>query len=71
MVPKGSYTSSNTFEISTKEIKQHNFGESFNPILPMIHVENGGDMSNEIMTVTVPIDIDDSDDGEKVKIYIG
>ncbi len=60
VVPKGSYTSSNTFEISTKEIKQHNFGESFNPILPMIHVENGGDMSNEIMTVTVPIDIDDS-----------
>lgn len=59
-VPASSYGSSKTFEISTREIKEHDYGENFNPILPIIHVDNGGQMANEFMTITVPIDIDDS-----------
>ncbi len=59
-VPEGAYDSATKFEVSTKEIKKHEFGDNFNPILPLIHVDNGGDMSNQVMTLTVPINIDDS-----------
>lgn len=61
IVPDGAYDEDLAFEISTKEVKGHEFGESFNPILPVIHVDNGGDMASEFMTMRIPISITDDE----------
>lgn len=58
-IPSGAYNEDLGFKVSTKEIKSHELGEYFKPILPMIHVDNGGDYSEDVMTVSIPIDIDD------------
>lgn len=57
-VPAGAYDDDTDFEISTKEIKEHDINKYFNPILPMIHIDNGGELSNQVMKVTIPIDYD-------------
>jgi hypothetical protein len=57
IVPSGAYDKDLVFEISTKEVKDHEFGDVFNPILPVIHVDNGGDMASEFMTMKIPISI--------------
>jgi len=57
MVPAGSYPSSRTFNITTAEISSHNLGEYFNPITPLIQIENGSGYSDSIMEITIPISI--------------
>ncbi|MDD4986002.1 MAG: PKD domain-containing protein [Dehalococcoidales bacterium] len=56
-VPAGAYSDSRSFEISYAPITGHDFNQYFNPISPMITVENGGDYSEELMTVTIPVTI--------------
>lgn len=58
-VPQDGYDEEVDFKVSTREIKEHDYGDAFNPILPLIHIDNGGGYSNEFMEVSVPIDIDD------------
>lgn len=57
MVPANSYLSSRTFTISTADIANHNLGRNFNPISPLIMIENGGAYANQIMEITIPISI--------------
>lgn len=57
MVPANSYLSSRTFTISTADIANHNLGANFNPISPLIMIENGGAYANQIMEITIPISI--------------
>jgi len=54
-VPPGSYASSKTFKVTTSEITNHQLGEYFNPITPLIQIENGGGYADSVMTVTIPI----------------
>ncbi|MBN1924481.1 MAG: PKD domain-containing protein [Prolixibacteraceae bacterium] len=54
-VPPGSYASSRTFKVTTSEITNHQLGEYFNPITPLIQIENGGGYADSVMTVTLPI----------------
>jgi hypothetical protein len=56
-VPSGSYTSSLKFTISYAPENGHTFGTDFNPITPMISVDNGGQYATEIMEVTIPVNI--------------
>ncbi|MDD5591616.1 MAG: hypothetical protein PHY18_06825, partial [Dehalococcoidales bacterium] len=58
-VPAGAYSDSRSFEISYAPIKGHDFNEYFNPISPMITVKNGGEYSEELMMVTIPVTIPD------------
>ncbi len=60
-VPEGAYDNTMEFEVSTRKIKEHNYGEYFNPVLPVIHIDNGGEFSNEYMMVTIPVDIPDDE----------
>ncbi len=56
-VPTGAYSDTVRFTISTRPIDGHQFGPDFNPITPLIHVDNGGEFAADAMTVEVPIQI--------------
>lgn len=58
-VPSGAYDGARTFDISYAPIIGHDYDENFNPISPMIIVENGGEYAEELMLVTIPVDIPD------------
>ncbi|MBP7507615.1 MAG: PKD domain-containing protein [Prolixibacteraceae bacterium] len=61
MVPEGSYSGSRTFKISTAAITSHNLGQYFNPITPLIQIENGSGYADSILEVTIPITIEDDE----------
>jgi hypothetical protein len=56
-VADSSYNESRNFEVSYTTIKSHTFGEHFNPISPMITINNGGGYADRLMTVEVPVTI--------------
>jgi hypothetical protein len=56
-VPADAYTSTQTFEISYAPIEGHTFGSNFNPISPLITIENGGGYADDVMTITIPVNI--------------
>jgi len=56
-VPSGAYSSATDFNISYREITGHDASPHFNPVTPLITVENGGSTAAEIMKVTIPADI--------------
>jgi len=58
-IPPKSYSDNKTFTISTAEITSHTFGPDFNPITPMIRINNGGDYADSILTVTIPCIVPD------------
>ncbi len=53
-IPNGAYPSGKDFVISVAEIKSHTFGPDFNPITPMIRINNGGGYADSILTITIP-----------------
>ena len=57
LVPDSSYSSSVTFTVSAAPILDHDLGEYFNPLSPLIQIDNGGDYADEIMEVTIPVEI--------------
>jgi len=56
-VPSGAYTTSLNFSISSALVEKHTFGEDFNPISPLITIDNGGGYSQELMQVKVPVTV--------------
>ena len=58
-VPAGSYPDDIEFKISSAPVEDHTFGDAFNPITPLISIDNGGDFSENIMQITIPVDIPD------------
>ncbi len=56
-VPANSYNATRTFQVSYAPVKSHTFGKNFNPISPLISVENGGGYSEEVMVVKIPVQI--------------
>ena len=57
VVPENAYSSPTDFTISYSPIIDHTLGEHFNPISPLIHVDNGGEYSEDFMIVTIPVKI--------------
>lgn len=51
------YDTQKTFDIKTTEIKNHQLGNDFTPITPLISVDNGHAFANRPMQVTIPINI--------------
>jgi len=60
-VPEDAFSKNTNFKIKTKEIEEHHFGEAFDPITPVFSIDNNGKRSEEPMTVTIPIDIDEDE----------
>lgn len=54
-VPAGSYSSSLKFDISYAPVTSQSFGADFNPVTPLISVENGGKYSAQLMEIKVPV----------------
>ncbi|MCW8850901.1 MAG: PKD domain-containing protein [Melioribacteraceae bacterium] len=54
-VPKESYNETRTYSVSYAEITEHELGEYFNPISPLITIKNGGGYSDEAFDVKIPI----------------
>jgi hypothetical protein len=56
-VPAGAYAGDRQFNVSTAPITRHDFGAHLNPATPLITIENGGDYSEDFMTVRIPVDL--------------
>ena len=56
-VPPNSYSNATPFKVSYSPVEKHTFGDNFNPISPMITVDNGGGYSEEIMEVKIPVKV--------------
>jgi len=54
-IPEDAYDLNQNFVISSSEIKSHNFGKYFNPITPLITIDNGHAFAQIPMTVSIPI----------------
>jgi uncharacterized repeat protein (TIGR02543 family) len=54
-VPSNTYSMPLDFVVKTQPIVEHNFGEHFNPITPLIEINNGHDFANKVMQVEIPI----------------
>ncbi len=56
-VPAGAYTDKLDFTVSETEIKSHKFGPLFEPVTPLITIDNGHEFSDIPMTLTIPIQL--------------
>ncbi len=54
-IPEGAFSKNINFSVYEREIQSHLFGENFNPASPLYQIENGNIVSDEPMTVTIPI----------------
>jgi hypothetical protein len=56
-VPQGSYPNPQQVTVSHSPVNSHTFGEYFTPATPLISIENGGDYSEKLITLSIPVDI--------------
>jgi hypothetical protein len=56
-VSANSYAEAKKFQISYSPIEKHSFGDAFHPITPMITIENGGQFSEKLMTLKIPVKV--------------
>ena len=54
-IPSNAFTQTKTFKVSYSEIKNHQLGQYFNPISPMISISYEGGYTNKPIEVKVPI----------------
>jgi hypothetical protein len=54
-VPTGAYTTATQVKISFADITGHDFGASFDPVTPLIHIENGGAFAAKPMRLRIPL----------------
>jgi hypothetical protein len=55
--PSGAYTQSTAFNISYERIEKNTIGPNFNPITPLITIDNGGTFADAFVRVTIPCHI--------------
>lgn len=53
--PAGAFAKNTRFTVTYHPITAHNLGPYFNPVTPLIKVDNGGRYSAEPMVVTIPV----------------
>ncbi|TNF09894.1 MAG: hypothetical protein EP317_00025 [Bacillota bacterium] len=61
VVPFGAYDELTPFEITTQTIESHDLGDTFTPITPLINIDNGHTFSNEPLTLTIPVEIEEGE----------
>lgn len=57
IIPANAYQKPVRFTLSTTPIISHEFGQNFNPITPLITIDNGHQFANEMMFFKIPIHI--------------
>ena len=56
-VPSGAYPSETAFRISSMPIKSHTFGDDFQPVTPLVRIDNGGAVAQGFLTIEVPVEV--------------
>jgi hypothetical protein len=56
-VMSGSYNTDRDYTVSEAPIEKHKFGSDFQPITPLIQIDNGGGYANEPVNITIPIQL--------------
>ena len=56
-VSPGAYTNEVEFSVSCATISEHSFGDAFNPISPLIMVDNGEVLADLPVEVTIPVTV--------------
>jgi hypothetical protein len=56
-IPPDAYDRRVSFTIQAHEITGHKLGPYFNPVTPLIAVDNGGDLAGEPMLITIPVNV--------------
>lgn len=57
-IPEGAYDEEVDFKISVAEIKSHEHGDAFQPITPLITIENDRKKADKPLALSIPITID-------------
>lgn len=58
-IPDGAYPVDTAFTISHNPILTHAGNPHFNPVTPLITIENGGEYADKIMVLKIPVTIED------------
>ncbi len=58
-IPVGAYQEETGFTVSYSPIISHSGNENLNPVTPLISIENGGEYADEIISVKIPVTIED------------
>jgi hypothetical protein len=53
-VPAGAYPDSRVFKVSYAAIEKHTLGPDFNPLTPLIRVDQGAEYAHKLMELTIP-----------------
>ena len=56
-IPAGSYAATAQWNVSSATVLEHSFGAHFNPVSPLIMIENGGNYADELITVRIPVEV--------------
>jgi hypothetical protein len=56
-IPAGAYPGPTQFRISYAPVEAHTFGKAFNPVTPLISIDNGGQYANGFMQVERPVKV--------------
>lgn len=56
-VPPGAHPSPSQYNVSSATVLQHTFGPHFQPVTPLIAIENGGGYAEELIEVRIPVDV--------------
>lgn len=56
-IPADSYKENREFKVFYSPVSSHTFGEYFNPVTPLISIDNGGGYSEEFMQVKIPVKV--------------
>ncbi len=56
-VPANAYSDMRTYQVSYAPIQGNQLGQYFNPASPLITISNGGDYSDSVMRVKIPVKI--------------
>ena len=54
-IPKDGYNETRNFKVSSAPITNHKLGENFNPVSPIITIQNGGGYSEIPMKIKIPV----------------
>lgn len=58
-IPQGAYQEEINFTVSHQPITSYSGNENFDPVTPLISIENSGDYSDEVITMKIPVTIED------------
>ena len=58
-VPEGAYQEETEFTLSYAPITSHSGIQNFDPVTPLITVKNGGEYADELLTLKIPVTMED------------